>query len=125
MWGWVELKYADGMTFVMVSDEWGPPYDRLKSRDVSPNDLDEEGRKKIAEMPDPEPMADFITAVRTRKLSGGNAEAAHRCAALLHLANIAIRVGRKIKYDPVKEQVVGDDEANRLVHLPTRAPWHP
>ena len=55
---------------------------------------------------------------------GGHAEAAHRCATLLHLANIAIRTGRKIRYDPVKEEVVGDEEANRLVNQPMRAPWH-
>jgi predicted dehydrogenase len=123
MWGWVELKYADGLTFVMTSEEWGPPYDRLKSRNVSPDDLDEEGKKTVAAMPDPEPMADFLTAVKTRSRAGGNAEAAHRCATLLHLANIAIRVGRKVRYDPVKEQIVGDDEANRLVSPPMRAPW--
>ena len=40
------------------------------------------------------------------------------------LANIAIRVGRKIQYDPVKEEIVGDEEANRLVYQPMRAPWH-
>ncbi|MFW6161923.1 MAG: hypothetical protein ACODAJ_04090 [Planctomycetota bacterium] len=42
----------------------------------------------------------------------------------LHLANIAIRMGRRIRYDPVKEQIIGDDEANRLVNQPMRAPWH-
>jgi len=53
-----------------------------------------------------------------------DAEAAHRCAAMLHLANITIRVRRKIKYDPVKEEIIGDLEANRFVNPPTRAPWH-
>jgi hypothetical protein len=43
---------------------------------------------------------------------------------MLHLANIAIRVRRKIKYDPVKEEIIGDPEANRFVNPPTRAPWH-
>jgi hypothetical protein len=75
-------------------------------------------------MPDPEPWPQFLDAVRTRKKTGGCAEAAHRTATLMHLANIAIRVGRKIQYDPVKEQIVGDDEANRLVYQPMRAPWH-
>ena len=75
-------------------------------------------------MPDPEPLLTFAEAVKTRKQPGGNAEAAHRCATLLHLANIAIRVGRKIHFDPVKEQIVGDEEANRLVNPPMRAPWH-
>jgi hypothetical protein len=40
------------------------------------------------------------------------------------LANIAIRMGRKIRFDPVKDIIVGDEEANRLVHPPMRAPWH-
>jgi hypothetical protein len=42
----------------------------------------------------------------------------------LHLANIAIRVGRKIQYDPVKEEIISDEQANRLVNQPMRAPWH-
>jgi hypothetical protein len=43
---------------------------------------------------------------------------------LVHLANCAIRTGRKLTFDPVKQEFVGDDEANRLVHQPMRAPWH-
>ena len=39
-------------------------------------------------------------------------------------ANIAIRTGRKLKFDPVKEEFVGDEFANRYVNLPMRAPWH-
>ena len=124
MWGWVELKYADGMTFVMNSGEWGKPYDRKQAREVSLSDLSEEDQKKVLAMPDPEPWPNFEEAVRTRKRTGGCAEAAHRGACIMHLANISIRVGRKIKYDPVKEQVIGDDEANRLAHQPMRAPWH-
>ena len=124
MWGWVELKYADGLTFVMDSGEWGKPYDRKQDRGIGLNDLAEEDRKKVEAMPDPQPLVDFPTAVRTRQKPGGHAEAAHRAATILHLANIAIRVGRKIHYDPVKEQIIGDDEANRLVNQPMRAPWH-
>jgi len=75
-------------------------------------------------MPDPEPLLSFAQAVRARKPAGGNAEAAHRTATLMHLTNIAIRVGRKIAFDPVKEEVIGDPEANRLVDQPMRAPWH-
>ena len=124
MWGWVEMKYADGLTFVFESREWGKPYDRKQERGVSLNDLSERDRRKIEEMPDPEPLVSFPEAIRTRKQAGGRAEAAHRCATLLHLANIAIRTGRKLRYDPVKEQIIGDDEANRLVNQPMRAPWH-
>jgi len=124
MWGWVELTFADGLTYVFDSGEWGPRYDRKQARGVSLSDLGEEDRKKVLAMPDPEPLIDFPTAVRTRKKPGGSAESSHRTATLLHLANIAIRVGRKIQYDPVKQEIVGDDEANQLVNQPMRAPWH-
>ena len=125
VWGWVEMKYADGLTFVFESGEWGEPYRRQQGRDqVTLSDLDEESRKKLEAMPDPEPLVSFPEAVKTRKQAGGHAEAAHRCATLLHLANIAMRMGRKIHYDPVREQIIGDEEANRLVNQPMRAPWH-
>jgi hypothetical protein len=75
-------------------------------------------------MPDPEPLLSFAEAVKQRKPAGGHPEAAHRAACILHLANLAIRLGRKINYDPVKEVIVGDDAANRLVNVPMRSPWH-
>lgn len=124
MWGWVELKYADGLTFVFDSREWGKPYDRTQARKLTLDDLAEGDRKKVREMPDPAPLVSFAEAVKTRKTPGGGPEAAHRCATLLHLANVAIRVGRKIRYDPVKEQIVGDEQANRFVNQPMRSPWH-
>ncbi len=123
MWGWVELKYADGLTLVFDSGEWGPAYDRKQPRGVSAADLSPDDRKKLDEMPDPEPLLGFGEAVKTRKQAGGHAEAAHRTATIFHLANIAIRTGRKLRFDPVKEEIIDDEEANRLVYQPMRAPW--
>ncbi len=123
MWGWVELRYADGLTFVLDSGEGLQRYERRGPRDVSEDDLNEAARARLREMPDPEPLVTFAEAIRTRRRAGGHAEASHRSATLLHLANIAIRCGRKIQYDPDKEEIIGDEEANRLVHQPMRAPW--
>jgi myo-inositol 2-dehydrogenase / D-chiro-inositol 1-dehydrogenase len=123
MWGWVELTYADGLTLVLDGGEWGPRYDRQTERGVGPGDLSEADQKKLKELPDPERLVNFPEAVKTRQRAGGHAEAAHRTATLFHLANVAIRCGRKLRYDPVKEEIVGDEEANRLVRQPTRAPW--
>ena len=56
----------------------------------------------------------FIKAVRSRKagdLSAG-VEEGHHSAALCHLANIAMRLGRRLKFDANAERFVGDDEAN-------------
>jgi hypothetical protein len=124
MWGWVELKYADGLTVVMDSGEWGERYSRKTSKGLSTESLTEEQKKELDTLPQPPPLLHFGEAVKQRKQSGAGVEAAHRTATLLHLANIAIRIGRKIKYDPVKEQIIGDEEANRLVNQPMRAPWH-
>jgi len=123
LWAWVELKYADGMTLVLDSGEWGEPYSRKQSRGVTLDDLDEEGRREMKNIADPEPLRTFVEAVRTRKPAGAYPEAAHRAVTIMHLGNIAIRTGRKIRYDPVKEEVIGDEEANRLVNQPMRAPW--
>ena len=124
VWGWVELKYADGLTLVLDSGEWGEPYSRKPKRELTLNDLSEADRKTVEAAPDPEPLLTFAEAVKARKQAGGNAESSHRGATLLHLANIAIRTGRKLRFDPVTERVIGDEEANRLVDQPMRAPWH-
>ncbi len=124
MWGWVEMKYADGLTFVVESQEWGEPYTRKQERGVSLSDLGEEDQQKIRRMSDPQPLVDFPTAIRTRQQPGGHAEAAHRTMTLMHLANIAIRTGHKLQYDPIAERFIDDEEANRLAYQPMRAPWH-
>ena len=92
--------------------------------EMDPDSIDPEVLRQVDAIPDPPPLLEFGKAVKERGQAGGHAEAAHRCATLLHLANIAIRTGRKIKYDPVREQIIGDEEANRLVNVPMRAPWH-
>ncbi|MGC8888007.1 MAG: Gfo/Idh/MocA family oxidoreductase [Verrucomicrobiia bacterium] len=124
MWGWVELKYENGLTLVLDSAEWGDPWEKKKPRSVSIEDLVPEDREKLKQLPDPEPPLTFAEAVKQRKPAGGNAEAAHRTITIVHLANIAIRTGRKIKFDPVKEVIIGDEEANRLAYQPMRPPWH-
>lgn len=124
MWAWVEMKYADGMTLVLDSGEWDEPYSRKTPKGTGLKALSAEQQEKLKALPDPEPLRSFAEAVKTRLQPGGDAESSHRSATLLHLANIAIRTGRKIHYDPVQEQIVGDEVANRLVNQPMRAPWH-
>ena len=122
--GWVELTYADGLKIVITGGKSGAKYDGPKKRGiVKASDLDDAGRKRLADLPDPPKLVGFGDAVRTRCMSGGHAESSHRVSTALNLANIAIRMGRTINYDPVAEQIVGDEEANRLVNIPMRAPW--
>lgn len=124
MWAWVEMVFEDGFTLVFESGEWGEGYKRKQPKAVNMGLLNAEQQAKVKAMPDPAKLLNFAEAVKARGQAGGHAEAAHRTVCLLHLANIAIRVGRPIKYDPVKEQIIGDEYANRLVYQPLRAPWH-
>ena len=73
----------------------------------------------------PDPFANFIEAVRSRRREDLNAEVleGHLSAALCHLANIAYRVGRALKFDPETETFPGDEEANALLTRPYREPF--
>jgi predicted dehydrogenase len=65
----------------------------------------------------------WLECIKTRKLPICDVEVGHRSATVCHLGNIAIRVGRKITWDPAREVIVGDDEAAQMVSRPYRAPW--
>jgi len=67
--------------------------------------------------------ADFIQAIRTRQKPVCDVEIGHRTMTVCHLGNIAFSVKRPLKWDPVKEQFVGDPGADRLLDRRRRPPW--
>ena len=66
----------------------------------------------------------FLDCVKTRQQTISNAEVAHRSISVCHVANISKRLGRPVFWDPVKEECLGDDEANRLRSRAYREPWY-
>jgi hypothetical protein len=58
---------------------------------------------------------DWIDCIETGKQSIGNLETGIRTAEICHTLNIARYLGRNLKWDPVKEEFVGDTEANQLL----------
>lgn len=68
-------------------------------------------------------MQNFIDCVKTRKTPICPAEVGHRSASLCHLGVIAIRLGRKLNWDPAKEQFVDDAEASKYVAREMRKPY--
>lgn len=66
---------------------------------------------------------DFFTCVRTRQRPISDVEAGHRSASVCHLNVIAAQLGRAIRWDPLKEEVIDDPIAARLLDRPRRAPY--
>jgi predicted dehydrogenase len=65
----------------------------------------------------------FLDCVKTRRACYFPAEIGHRCATVCHIGNAALLLGRKLRWDPVKEEFPGDATANRLRARSLRAPW--
>jgi len=70
-------------------------------------------------------FANFIQAVRSRKAAALTADISegHLSAALSHLANIAYRTGRTLRFDALAERFPNDEAANRLLSRPYRPPY--
>jgi predicted dehydrogenase len=65
----------------------------------------------------------FLDCVKTRAQPAANADVAAQSHITSHAAYIAWQLGRKLTYDPTKEEFVGDDEANRMRSRAIREPW--
>jgi predicted dehydrogenase len=67
--------------------------------------------------------ADWLDCVKSRKRPIADVEVGHRSATVCHLGNIAVRTGRAIRWDPSREEVLGDAEASAMLKRPYRSPW--
>jgi len=68
-------------------------------------------------------VKDFLDAIESRKRTASDVEIGHNSMIACHLANIAFRTGRRVQWDAAREQIVGDAEAQKLIHKAYRAPW--
>jgi predicted dehydrogenase len=128
-WRRIILTYADGCQIILdgenrdvqaafIEGPDGRLYPGFRS-DIP--DLD----KKLATFPDPDPqVTDFTEAVKTRQKFALNEANGFRSCTLVNLAIIAVKLGRSLVFDPDRLEFTGDEEANRLINQPMRAPWH-
>ena len=132
LWGQVYMKYADGCKIILESCEWGEEETKGKPFIEGPlgkvyqnfRTEPEHLASLVAELPEPPPqITDFNVSVRTRQKFALNEMNGNRSNILVHLANIAIRTGRKLTFDPVTLRFVNDPEANRLADQVMRLPW--
>lgn len=124
----IEYTYADGCKIILDGEakDVNVPYIEGPKGKLYPGfrsdipDLE----KKLASFPDPEPqVTDFIEAVKNRKTFALNESNGHRSCTLVNLGKAALQLGRSLKYDPVAQLFVDDEEANRMIDPPARDPW--
>lgn len=127
-WRRIRLIYADGCEIVLD----GEGKDRNQPYIEGPNGKLFRGftsdiknfEKKLAQFPDPEPQnQDFAQSVRTRRKFPLNEVNGHRSCTLVNLGVCAVRLGRNLEFDPVAQQFINDEAANRLIDQPMRGPW--
>lgn len=66
----------------------------------------------------------FLDCVKTRAKTIASAEVAHRSTTTCHVANICLRLGRSVKWNPKTERFINDQETNNMISRPMRRPWH-
>jgi predicted dehydrogenase len=68
-------------------------------------------------------VRNFLDCIRSRKEPISDLESAHRVATVCHLANISLRLSRKVRWDVAKEEIIDDEEATRMLVRTYRPPW--
>jgi myo-inositol 2-dehydrogenase / D-chiro-inositol 1-dehydrogenase len=81
-------------------------------------------KEKLALLPDPAPqVTDFLESVKYRTPFALNESNGHRSCTIINLGKIALQLGRTLNFDPDAQVFIGDDEANKMINPPMRAPW--
>jgi predicted dehydrogenase len=68
-------------------------------------------------------VRNFLDCVKSRVKPNADIEEGHRTAVMCHLGNISTRLGRTLRWDAAKEQIIGDAEANQRLMRPYRGQW--
>ncbi|HNZ48559.1 MAG TPA: Gfo/Idh/MocA family oxidoreductase [Candidatus Hydrogenedentes bacterium] len=129
------FEYANGVR--LVGDNRGPRGIRFEGDEgwvfihVHAGTLEAEPQSLLREVIGPNEIHlgrsrghhnDFIECVKSRGEPKAPVEVGHHTAVMCHMANIAMRLGKKLKWDPATERF-DDDTANRMMQPSMRAPW--
>ena len=117
--GWVQFDFGGLRTHP----------ESLKTSVIRPDEIrlpvsNKDRKENASKFYIPDHVRNFLDAVKSRQDPIEPVEIGHRTATLCHLGNIAMRLKRKIRFDPATEQIPGDQEAQAMLARPMRPPWH-
>ncbi len=127
-WRRIEYTYADGCKIILD----GENRDKDAAYIEGPNGKIFRGFKSdipnlqsfLETLPDPEPqITTFTESVKTRKKFALNEMNGYHSSTIVNMGIVALQLGRTLHFDPVSQQFIDDEAANRLIHQPMRAPW--
>jgi hypothetical protein len=122
---------VDRASLEVVPDRMVPPEDQIPSfTSARPAPKDEwrtkplklEGYEQVRDQFVPH-VRNFLDAVKSRLSPVSDLASGHSTSISCHLVNIAMRVGRVVRWDDAAQDVVSDAEASRLLTKEYRAPW--
>ncbi|TXD50042.1 Gfo/Idh/MocA family oxidoreductase [Polaribacter sp. IC073] len=127
-WRKIIFTYADGCQIILD----GENKDKDAAYIEGPNGKIYNGFKStipnieglVDGLPDPEEQISvFSDSVKTRQKFALNEENGHRSATIVNMGLAALRLGRSLDFDPVKQEFINDEAANRLINQPERTSW--
>jgi len=129
----VEARYADGVRLLMKGGTKGVRFDGDEGwiHITDEGEITAEPKSILAARTVPRVswafmqghVRNFLECIKTRRRAASHPELAHRAHTIAHCANLCLRLGRKLEWDPAAERFAGDDEANRLLERTMRVPW--
>jgi len=123
---------TEGRIFVNDGGVYGKPAERLKDDPLPREKYTLYAHDNLSRQPGigsgsraslPNHMGNFIDCIKSRLDPISEVIGQHRTASICHLASISMRLGRKLTWDPDREQIVGDDEANGWLSRQQRKPY--
>jgi len=107
----VQFEGSDG--FVVLEGGTNPA--SLRKETIGPNEI------HLYKSSDH--YANFVECIKSRRTTAAPVEVAHRSISVAHLGNIAIRVGRRLRWDPKNERFLDDTRADGILTRAMRSPW--
>ena len=115
----IMLQGENGRFFVNRGKITGKPVEDLKKNPIAPDTYEAifDGRTGKGQWH----MQNFVECIKSRSTPNSDVASHHRHLTVCHAANIAIRLGRKLTFDPDLESFVNDEQANGFIHRSPRA----
>jgi predicted dehydrogenase len=107
---------SEGRFFVNRGKITGKPVDDLKDNPLPDGAIEEVYGGKVSE----NHTANFIEGIKSRKQPISDVWSHNRMLEICHLSNIAMRLGRELKWDPVKREMIGDAQASSFLARDSR-----